>query len=194
MRCMTKERIVETLRDLMKERPLNKITVQNIMDRANMKRQSFYYHFQDIYDVLDWEINTNLIAPLSGPENADCEIWLYHMMVLIDSNRVFYRKTLVEVGRTLTMQKWLPVFSDKLLTLYPDKLQRVEELSDNDRFALEFFARAAINNLMDSLIDRKTFDYKTGRERIHILCSILQGRRMFEQNPIVCFPYCTTTA
>ena len=50
----TKQRIAAALRQLMQERPLRKITVQDLMDRTQMKRQSFYYHFQDIRDVLAW--------------------------------------------------------------------------------------------------------------------------------------------
>ena len=52
MCCDTKQKIAQALRQLMLERPLKKITVQDLMERTQMKRQTFYYHFQDIYDVL----------------------------------------------------------------------------------------------------------------------------------------------
>ena len=48
MCCDTKQKIAQALRQLMLERPLKKITVQDLMDRTQMKRQTFYYHFQDI--------------------------------------------------------------------------------------------------------------------------------------------------
>lgn len=50
----TKQRIALALHQLMKERPVRKITVQDLMERTQMTRQSFYYHFQDIQDVLAW--------------------------------------------------------------------------------------------------------------------------------------------
>ena len=48
MCCNTKLKIARALRELMCQRPLSKITVQDLMESAQMKRQSFYYHFQDI--------------------------------------------------------------------------------------------------------------------------------------------------
>ena len=54
MCCDTKQKIAQALRQLMLERPLKKITVQDLMERTQMKRQTFYYHFDDIYDLLKW--------------------------------------------------------------------------------------------------------------------------------------------
>ena len=59
------------LRQLMLERPLKKITVQDLMDRTQMKRQTFYYHFQDIYDVLVWICRRQLVEPLERPDYED---------------------------------------------------------------------------------------------------------------------------
>ena len=52
----TKERIAQTVLEMIRQQPVSKITVQRIMEKTNMKRQSFYYHFKDIYDVLDWSV------------------------------------------------------------------------------------------------------------------------------------------
>ena len=59
----TKQKIARALKQLMSERPLSKITVQDLMESAQMKRQSFYYHFQDIYDVLGWICEQQLGQP-----------------------------------------------------------------------------------------------------------------------------------
>ncbi len=39
---------------LLEERPLDKITVKDITDRCGLTRNTFYYHFQDIYDLLGY--------------------------------------------------------------------------------------------------------------------------------------------
>lgn len=39
---------------LLEERPLDKITVRDITDRCGLTRNTFYYHFQDIYDLLGY--------------------------------------------------------------------------------------------------------------------------------------------
>ena len=55
----------------MQERPFHKITVQDLMNQANMKRQSFYYHFQDIYEVLEWEVDRCLFDCLLEDTSID---------------------------------------------------------------------------------------------------------------------------
>ncbi|MGE5632222.1 MAG: hypothetical protein ACM3TR_14160 [Caulobacteraceae bacterium] len=49
---ITKKALANSLKKLMKSLPLNKISVKNIVDDSGLNRQTFYYHFQDIYDLL----------------------------------------------------------------------------------------------------------------------------------------------
>lgn len=50
----TKKKIADCVRQLMKRKEISKITIGDIMEATGMSRQSFYYHFKDIYDVLEW--------------------------------------------------------------------------------------------------------------------------------------------
>ena len=57
----TKETIIDAFWQLLEEKPFNKITVQNIVERCHLNRNTFYYHFQDIpnlaeYTVKSWQI------------------------------------------------------------------------------------------------------------------------------------------
>lgn len=54
MAYRTKQALAEVLKQLLAVRPLDKITVKDITDRAGLNRQTFYYHFQDIYDLIRW--------------------------------------------------------------------------------------------------------------------------------------------
>ena len=60
----TKQKIAQVLRRLMTQTPFQKITVGNLMDATGMKRQSFYYHFQDTRDVLMWICRQEVMEPL----------------------------------------------------------------------------------------------------------------------------------
>ena len=42
--------------DMTREKGIDKITVKSLIDACNISRQTFYYHFQDIMDVLEWSI------------------------------------------------------------------------------------------------------------------------------------------
>lgn len=50
----TCQAISGALKQLMIQKPLERITVAEIMDTCGMRRQHFYYYFTDIYDLLRW--------------------------------------------------------------------------------------------------------------------------------------------
>lgn len=50
----TKIILAESLRRLMKKKPLDKIKIREIVEECGLNRQTFYYHFQDIYALLEW--------------------------------------------------------------------------------------------------------------------------------------------
>ena len=54
MSDITKRAISVSLKKLLCEKSLSKITVQDIADDCGINRQTFYYHFQDIYDLVEW--------------------------------------------------------------------------------------------------------------------------------------------
>ena len=58
-----KEAIEETFLALLDEKPYNKITVKDIVDRCGVNRNTFYYHFHDIPSLLE-EILTDRIDAL----------------------------------------------------------------------------------------------------------------------------------
>ena len=51
----TKIELEAGLRGLLREKPLEQIRVRELADRCGIRRQSFYYHFSDIYELLNWQ-------------------------------------------------------------------------------------------------------------------------------------------
>lgn len=51
-----KETIAAAFVALSQEKPIDKITVKDLVERCGISRQAFYYHFQDILDVMEWSI------------------------------------------------------------------------------------------------------------------------------------------
>ncbi len=51
---ITKKIIAKSLKDLMETESFHKISVSDIMVNCQMRRQTFYYHFQDKYELLGW--------------------------------------------------------------------------------------------------------------------------------------------
>ncbi len=54
MALATKRLLADSLRQLLEKKPLEKITVKEIVENCGVNRQTFYYNFQDIYDLVEW--------------------------------------------------------------------------------------------------------------------------------------------
>ena len=54
MSQLTKRALAASLKKLLARKPLSKITIADITEDCGMNRMTFYYHFQDIYDLIDW--------------------------------------------------------------------------------------------------------------------------------------------
>ena len=59
-----KRQICTVLKELMTQKPLNRITVAEIMRGCGMARQHFYYHFDDVYDAVRWIFEEEAVALL----------------------------------------------------------------------------------------------------------------------------------
>ena len=54
MSQVTKRALEASLKKLLLEKPLHKITVSDITEDCGINRMTFYYHFKDIYDLVEW--------------------------------------------------------------------------------------------------------------------------------------------
>lgn len=90
---ITKGLLVQSLKDLVQEIPLEKITIENICQRHNMNRKSFYYHFKDKYDLLKYIFQTEFIQ--SNPlEKSDRRAHIHNLCGYLYDNRDFYHHVL----------------------------------------------------------------------------------------------------
>ena len=78
MPAFTRNAIVSSFMKLLNERPLNKITVKDIVEDCGINRNSFYYHFQDLHALAEAVINDETDRILSSVNNIssldDCLI------------------------------------------------------------------------------------------------------------------------
>ena len=52
----TKRIIANALEEMLRNKSIDKITVSSLIEACGISRQTFYYHFRDIMDVLEWSI------------------------------------------------------------------------------------------------------------------------------------------
>ena len=65
-----KREICAALKTLMAQKPLNKISIAEIMQSCGMARQHFYYHFEDIYDAVRWMFDQDAVTLLRQHEGV----------------------------------------------------------------------------------------------------------------------------
>lgn len=66
MSQVTKRALEESLKHLLLQKPLNKITINDITEDCGVNRMTFYYHFQDIYDLVEWSCEEDARRALAG--------------------------------------------------------------------------------------------------------------------------------
>ena len=71
MNDLTSKAIADTLKSLLAEKPLSRITVMDIASECGISRMTFYYHFHDIYDLVGWIISSDINRILSGRKTYD---------------------------------------------------------------------------------------------------------------------------
>lgn len=96
----TKLQMAAALKTLMAQKPMDKITIAELTSMCNIRRQSFYYHFEDIYDLLRWMIQNEAISLLKQQEGA--LLWkegLLQLFRYLEENRAVCLCALKSVGR-----------------------------------------------------------------------------------------------
>lgn len=90
MRQTTKEAIAETLLDLLTDNTIEQITVKRLVEECGVNRQTFYYHFCDIYDLMEWAFGHAIeqyLAESPLPEDADWKDRVRHVFRFLYANR-----------------------------------------------------------------------------------------------------------
>ena len=54
MSSTTKNKLANAYKELASKKDLNKITISDITDLCGVNRQTFYYHFHDVYGLIEW--------------------------------------------------------------------------------------------------------------------------------------------
>ncbi|MDD4377061.1 MAG: TetR/AcrR family transcriptional regulator C-terminal domain-containing protein [Eubacteriales bacterium] len=91
MSVLTERALAASLRKLLEKKTLDKITVKDITDDCGVNRQTFYYHFHDVYDLVGWIFTEEAKKYLS--EDIDGSNWKANVRkitqrLIIDKNFV----------------------------------------------------------------------------------------------------------
>lgn len=96
---MTKKLLSDSLKKLLTKKTLKKITVKDVVTECHLTRQTFYYHFQDIYELLDWTFSDIIKTLLADSEGNDREESYKKLFKYFYENKSLFISTLNYMGR-----------------------------------------------------------------------------------------------
>ncbi len=191
--CDTKLKIATGLKEVMKQKPIRKITVQDIMDRKNMKRQSFYYHFQDIYEVVEWICKRELLNYMEYDKTVTFEEWVCNIVRLYQKDNFFFRRVVEGVERYKIVNALKSYVEPQVQRLMDyDKVQSVNEKNASTMntqekdFLIDFTTISIIYYMMDYACSCKKVSeeevLKNVRYALEILHLCPEKRILFVKN------------
>lgn len=137
---ITKKAIAEALKELCKVKNIEKISISDITKNCGLNRQTFYYHFQDKYELLNWIYYNELFIKVI--ENISLENWserIYKLLEIMKENRYFYINTIKssdEYFKDYLFNITIELFKEAI-----EKIDEEENLNeDNKRFISEFYS------------------------------------------------------
>lgn len=96
----TKKAIAASLKKLLAEKTLDKISVTDITDDCEVNRQTFYYHFKDIYDLIEWIYTSEATKALDGKKTYDTwQQGFLHIFEYVLANKHFVKSTYHSISR-----------------------------------------------------------------------------------------------
>ena len=174
----TKRKIADCVKQLMRKKEIRKITIQDIMDATNMSRQSFYYHFKDIYDVLEWIERYDFAKRITCEENQTMEDWTLHLFHVLDEERPFFERVVNEIE----WPKLLPSISapiEEQIRAILTRYNRTGGSTEALNFCVHFVTTAYCYYLMDYVYHRKRKTDKELSDEVHSLLTMIDTKPMY---------------
>ncbi|MCR5137595.1 MAG: TetR/AcrR family transcriptional regulator C-terminal domain-containing protein [Oscillospiraceae bacterium] len=141
----TKEALAEALRKMMTVKPIDKVTVKDIVEICGVNRQTFYYHFDDVDDLLEWVFEQD--SDRVFPHEVIYDHWLEDMMVYFDyleSNSSFTLNVYNSNSR-LYMLRYLKERMEECIRSFAVIASEGKNISRQDfDFIVKFYANCAI--------------------------------------------------
>ena len=173
MTQFTSKAIEESFIRLLNERPLDKITIKDIVDDCGISRMTFYYHFKDIYDLVEWACLEDARRALDEKKTYDTwQQGLLQIFEAVQENKPFILNVYRCVHRE-QVEKYLQPLVDQLLLDVIDEEAAGMTLRDEDKqFIAKVYAYIFIGVMLDWI---KNDMRENPQEIVSRLGKLLQG-------------------
>jgi probable dihydroxyacetone kinase regulator len=138
---ITKKAIASGLKEITKRKSFEKITVSDITVECGLNRQTFYYHFQDKFELLDWIYYNEAISIIIDDLNYDnWDSKIFQFLSKLKEEDYFYINTL-KASLENEFREYLFKVTAELLYGIISGITAKSEAGEKDiRFIAEFYA------------------------------------------------------
>ena len=167
---ITKKALAQALKEMMQTTAFAKISVGDICERCGMNRKSFYYHFKDKYDLVNWIYETEFIEQVRPNDFHSIWDFLSKLCTYFYANRRFYANALSVRGQN-SFSDYFDELLHQVIAAYLMDLFSAEE----EQACVDFYADAIRISIQRWLASGLELEGPTFVERIrHILITTAQ--------------------
>ena len=136
MQNITKTALEASLKKLLLKKPLDKITIRDLTEDCGISRMTFYYHFKDIYDLVEWICYEDAAQALQGKKTYDTwQEGLLQVFEAVMENKPFIMNVYHSLSREQIESYLFRLTHDLIMGVVNEKSQGMQ-LSDTDKILI----------------------------------------------------------
>lgn len=166
----TKRALEASLKKLLLQKPLNKITINDITEDCGVNRMTFYYHFKDIYDLVDWIMVEDAAKALEGRQSF--ENWtdaFLDILRQVQDNKVLVMNVYRSISRE-QVEQYLYKLLDPMLREFMERgMQEITVQDDDVQFIVDFYKYALVGMALEWIRKGMKEDPVRMTERLNLL-------------------------
>lgn len=150
MSNVTKNSIAISLKKIMSKKSLTKITINDITDECGISRMTFYYHFKDIYDLIEWIFIRNIDKVLEDKKTYDT--WKYGVLNIlnaIEENKHFILGVYNFINREQIEHYLYKIVYNLIINVIEEKCVDMVIEDDQKKFIGDFYKYAFVGVILN---------------------------------------------
>ena len=150
MSQVTKRALEQSLKNLLLKKPLNKITITDITEDCGINRMTFYYHFQDIYDLVEWACYGDAKKALKNKKTHDTwQQGLTQLLYAVRDNKPFIINVYNCVDKGQVEKYLKPLTDDLLLGVVEEESINVNVREEDKKFIAQVYSYCFVGIMLD---------------------------------------------
>lgn len=150
MSDITKRALEDSLKNLLLKKPLNKITINDITEDCGVNRMTFYYHFKDIYDLVEWACVEDASKALQN--NKTYETWeqgLIKIFCAVKENKPFIMNVYRCVSREQVERYLSPLVDNLIMGVIEEQSAGMVIREEDKKFVSKIYSYILIGIMLE---------------------------------------------